>query len=110
MCCRSRCREQQWILYRLLSLPFGKKTNIPDGYVFGIFEHVLPEYPVSTELTAVLVSSNGVTDTLFTVRHDGGNIAFPYRAEEGSIMVLYRFDTEVARQFIMSEQHNVQEE
>ncbi|MFP4567143.1 MAG: PASTA domain-containing protein, partial [Spirochaetaceae bacterium] len=69
--------------------------DVPEAMVFGIFERVLPEYPVSVDVTLEAIDPDGERETLFSMKHPGGEIAVPYMAEENSRIVLSRFDTEV---------------
>lgn len=71
--------------------------NVPSGYQFGILDRRLPDYAVTVELTAVAVGPEGETTSLFAMDHPGGRVAFPYELEYGSMIILYRFDTEVIR-------------
>lgn len=69
--------------------------DISEGMVFGVFERVLPNYPVSVEITLEAIDPDGNRRTLFSMKHPGGDIAVPYLVEENSRLVLSRFDTEV---------------
>ncbi|TVR69394.1 MAG: PASTA domain-containing protein [Spirochaetaceae bacterium] len=79
--------------------------DVPSGYEFGIFDRRLPDYAVTVELTAVAVGPEGETTTLFAMDHPGGRLAFPYELQYGSVIILYRFDTEVIRFPIMEPVH-----
>ncbi len=80
-----------------VSLTLRDEARTPQGMRFGVFDRTLPTYAVSVELSAVAVDPDGETRTLFTMNHPGGRIAFPYELEIGSVIILYRFDTEVLR-------------
>ncbi len=80
-----------------VQLVVREELNPPGGYRFGIFDRTLPTYSVSVELSAVAVNPDGETSTLFSMNHPGGRVAFPYELETGSMIILYRFDTEVIR-------------
>jgi beta-lactam-binding protein with PASTA domain len=69
--------------------------DVPEAMVFGVFERVLPNYPVSVEITLEAINPDGERRTLFSMRHPGGEIAVPYMVEENSRIVLSRFETEV---------------
>lgn len=74
-----------------------------DELQFGIFDRTLPEYAVVVDLSAVVVSPDGESQTLFSMVHPGGRVAFPYVLPVGSTIILYRFDTEVIRYIVRSE-------
>lgn len=71
--------------------------DIPEGYIFGMFDRTLPEYAVAVELSAVALGPEGEPSTLFSMSHPGGKVVFPYLLEQGSTIILYRYDTEVVR-------------
>lgn len=78
-------------------LAIRNEPNPERGMRFNVFDRTLPTYAVSVELSAVAVDPEGETRTLFAMNHPGGRIAFPYELEIGSVIILYRFDTEVLR-------------
>ena len=78
-----------------LSLTIAPPREVPEGYVFGLFQRALPNYPVAVELTLEAVDPDGEREVVFSMRHPGGALAVPYLMEEDSILVLSRFNTEV---------------
>lgn len=78
--------------------------DTPEEEQFGIFDRTLPEYAVAVELTAVVIGPEGESNTLFTMEHPGGRLAFPYQLPIGSTIVIYRYDTEVIRYVIRDEE------
>jgi beta-lactam-binding protein with PASTA domain len=80
--------------------------SIPDRELFGLFSRTLPDYPVAVELTLEVVSPEGERRTIFSMEHPGGEIAVPYRAEQGSRLILSRFDTEVITEAVGSYQQS----
>jgi beta-lactam-binding protein with PASTA domain len=77
---------------RLTMMP---PDEVPEAMVFGLFERVLPDYPVAVDVTLEAIDPDGERETLFSMKHPGGEIAVPYMVEENSRIVLSRFDTEV---------------
>ena len=69
--------------------------EVPEAMVFGVFERVLPNYPVAVDVTLEAIDPDGDRRTLFSMKHPGGEIAVPYMVEENSRIVLSRFETEV---------------
>lgn len=69
--------------------------NLAEDRVFGLFSRTLPDYPVAVELTLEVVNPEGERRSLFSMEHPGGEIAVPYEADQGSRLILSRFDTEV---------------
>ncbi len=72
-----------------------EEDDVPEDMVFGIFERVLPEYPVAVELTLDVVNPDGQRLRLLQMQHPGGIVSVPYMIEENSRLVLSRFGTEV---------------
>ena len=77
--------------------------DVPEGYRFGLFDRTLPEYAVAVDLSAVALGPEGEPTTLFQLAHPGGRIVFPYELAYGSQIVLYRYDTEVIRYIVGSD-------
>ncbi|MFW5728545.1 MAG: PASTA domain-containing protein, partial [Spirochaetota bacterium] len=71
--------------------------EVGDDRVFGIFERVLPDYPVAVDMTLEAVAPDGTRRTIFSMRHPGGELAVPFVEEIGTTLVLSRFDREVIR-------------
>lgn len=86
-----------------VQLVIREETSAAPGFRFGIFDRTLPNYAVSVELSAVAVSPDGETTTIFAMNHPGGRVAFPYELELGSMIILYRFDTEVVRYAVVEQ-------
>ncbi|TVQ37903.1 MAG: PASTA domain-containing protein [Spirochaetaceae bacterium] len=78
-----------------VSLTIVPIRNVPDGYVFGVFQRALPSYPVAVELTLEAVDPDGEREVVFSMRHPGGALSVPYLMEQDSTLVLWRFNTEV---------------
>lgn len=71
--------------------------EVGEDRVFGIFERVLPDYPIPVEMTLEAAAPDGTRRTIFSMRHPGGELAVPFVEEIGTTLVLSRFDTEVIR-------------
>lgn len=80
-----------------VTIVIREERDVPFDRDFGIFDRRLPDYAVTVELAAVAVGPEGEATTLFTMEHPGGRVAFPYELQYGSVIILYRFDTEVIR-------------
>jgi beta-lactam-binding protein with PASTA domain len=74
--------------------------DLGEDRVFGIFERVLPDYPVAVDMTLEAVAPDGTRRTIFSMRHPGGELAVPYVEEIGTTLVLSRFDSEVIRYLV----------
>jgi len=72
-----------------------EEEDVPEGMVFGLFERVLPEYPVAVELTLDVVNPDGQRRRVLQMQHPGGAVSIPYLIEQNSRLVLSRFGTEV---------------
>jgi len=81
----------------VVQLTMTRPERIPRGQVFGVFEYVLPKYPIMVDITLDSISEEGNT-TILAMKHPGGPISIPYIVEEDSELVLYIFDQEEIRQ------------
>jgi beta-lactam-binding protein with PASTA domain len=72
-------------------------TDVGEDRVFGVFERVLPDYPIAVEMTLEAVAPDDTRRTIFSMRHPGGELAVPFVEEIGTTLVLSRFDSEVIR-------------
>jgi len=80
-----------------LLLTMIELTEIPKDSRFGLFDYTLPLYPVAVDLKVEAVSPGGEHKVLFSMKHPGGRIAFPYLQPENTTLVLSVFDREVIR-------------
>ncbi|UCF97143.1 MAG: PASTA domain-containing protein [Spirochaetaceae bacterium] len=81
----------------VMQLTMTRPTRIPRGQVFGVFNYVLPDYPIMVDITLDSISEEG-NSTILAMKHPGGPISIPYIVEEDSELVLYIFDQEEIRQ------------
>ena len=80
-----------------LSLTMTRPVRLKSGQVFGVFEYVLPDYPIMVDISLDAISASGNT-TLLSMKHPGGPISIPYVVDEKTELVLYIFDKEEIRQ------------
>ena len=80
----------------VMQLTMTRPERVPRGKVFGVFEYVLPDYPIMVDISLDSISAEGNT-TLLTMKHPGGPISIPYIVDEKSELVLYIFDQEEIR-------------
>jgi beta-lactam-binding protein with PASTA domain len=81
----------------VIQLTMTRPERVPRGQVFGVFEYVLPDYPIMVDITLDSISEEG-NATLLAMKHPGGPISIPYIVDENSELVLYIFDQEEIRQ------------
>jgi beta-lactam-binding protein with PASTA domain len=81
----------------VIQLTMTRPERVPRGRVFGVFEYVLPDYPIMVDITLDSISEEGNT-TILAMKHPGGPISIPYIADEDSELILYIFDQEEIRQ------------
>ena len=81
----------------VIQLTMTRPQRVPRGQVFGVFEYVLPAYPIMVDITLDSISEEGNT-TILAMKHPGGPISIPYIVAEDSELVLYIFDQEEIRQ------------
>jgi beta-lactam-binding protein with PASTA domain len=65
--------------------------------VFGLFQFTLPPQAIAVDIRLVIIADSLPKDIL-TMKHPGGPLAVPYIVPDGSDLVLYVLDQEVARQ------------
>jgi beta-lactam-binding protein with PASTA domain len=81
----------------VLQMSMSRPRRLPGGRVFGVFEYVLPDYPIMVDISLDAITPADKT-TLLSMKHPGGPISIPYVVEENSELVLYIFDSEEIRQ------------
>jgi beta-lactam-binding protein with PASTA domain len=81
----------------VIQLTMTRPERVPRGKVFGVFEYVLPDYPIMVDITLDSISEEGNT-TILAMKHPGGPISIPYIVDEDSELILYIFDQEEIRQ------------
>jgi len=81
----------------VVQLTMTRPARLPRGKVFGVFEYVLPDYPIMVDISLDAVGAGGPT-TLVAMKHPGGPISIPYVVDEKSELVLHIFDKEEIRQ------------
>ncbi len=81
----------------VLQLEMTRPDRVPRGQVFGMFEYVLPEYPIMVDVSLDAVSKTAST-TLLSMKSPGGPISIPYIVDQDAELVLYIFDKEEIRQ------------
>jgi beta-lactam-binding protein with PASTA domain len=81
----------------VLQMSMSRPRRLEDGKVFGVFEYVLPDYPIMVDISLDSITP-GEKTTLVAMKHPGGPISIPYVVEENSELVLYIFDSEEIRQ------------
>lgn len=59
-----------------------------NGKVYGLFTANLPNYPYAVDMTLENVGSDGITETVVSMKHNGGKVTIPYDAERGNELVL----------------------
>ena len=84
--------------------------ELGEEQVFGVFQRVLPDYPIPVEMTLEAVGPDGGRRTIFSMRHPGGELAVPYVEQVGTTLVLSRFDTEVIRFLVRPPEQSEPEE
>ena len=80
----------------VIQLVMNHPGRLEPGQVFGIFEYVLPEYPIMVDVSLDAITPDEST-TLLSMKHPGGPIAIPYVVTEKSELVLNIFGKEEIR-------------
>ncbi len=63
-------------------------VTAPKGFIYGIFQEELPEYPYPFKITIDVISPTGERREYISVRHPGGPLSVPYLLPEGSMLSL----------------------
>jgi beta-lactam-binding protein with PASTA domain len=81
----------------VIQLTMTRPERLQSGQVFGVFQYVLPDFPIMVDISLDAISASGST-TLLSMKHPGGPISIPYVVDEKTELVLYIFDKEEIRQ------------
>lgn len=77
--------------------------NVPEGYLFGMIERGLPEYPVAVPVRIEAIFPDSTREEVVTLRHAGGLLSIPYEVPEDSTLVVYINNEEIFRQRVRRE-------
>lgn len=91
-------------------LDMTEPDDLEEEEVFDVFERVLPNYPVSMEISFEVQDPDGERDRVFSMVHPGGEIGVPYIAVPNSILVLSRNGQEVIREVVRAPRPEPDEE
>jgi beta-lactam-binding protein with PASTA domain len=80
-----------------LTMTAPTATSVGKDNVFGLFQFTLPPQAIAVNIRLVIVSDS-LPKEIFSMKHPGGPLGVPYIVPEGSELVLYVLDQEVARQ------------
>jgi beta-lactam-binding protein with PASTA domain len=79
----------------IMQFVIAKPEKTPEGYVFGILERTLPDYPVPVTLKVDAITPDGERKQLFSMKHSGGLITIPYLEEENTLLKVSVSDKEI---------------
>ena len=80
-----------------LTMTAPTAASIGKDNVFGLFQFTIPPQAIAVAIRLDVISDSEPR-TLLTMKHPGGPFAVPFIVPEGSDVVLYVLDQEVARQ------------
>jgi len=86
-----------------IELTMTEATEPDKNSRFGLFDYTLPLYPVVVDLKVEVVSPGGERKVLFSMKHPGGRIAFPYLQPVNTTLVLSVFDREIIRHQVQAQ-------
>jgi beta-lactam-binding protein with PASTA domain len=81
---------------QVAQLTMTAPADVGKDNVFGLFKFSLPDQPIAVNIRLVIVSDSEPKEIL-SMKHPGGPLAVPYIVPEGSELVLYVLDQEMAR-------------
>ena len=58
------------------------------GKVYGLFTANLPSYPYPVDMALESTGSDGISETIVSLKHTGGKVTIPYLTEKGNELVL----------------------
>ncbi len=82
----------------VVQLEMTRPLKMKRGMVFGVFKHILPDYPIMVNIKLEAVMPDGSQETILSMKHPGGPISVPYVVPENTELILYLFDKEEIRQ------------
>lgn len=82
---------------QVVQLTMTAPADVGKDSVFGLFKYSLTDQPIAVNIRLMIVSDSEPKQIL-SMKHPGGPLAVPYIVPEGSELVLYVLDQEVARQ------------
>lgn len=80
-----------------------KPDKLPPTNAFGIFELVVPSYPVSVPMTYERITPEGAREIIFNTRTFGGALTIPYLEKVGTKLVVSIKDEEVESMVVRPE-------
>jgi len=81
----------------LINLVMTAPSYVPQGYVFGMLQKTLPDYPVAIDLTIEAVSPDGEHTPILSMKTTGGLLTVPYLVKDDSVIIVSSFDKELFR-------------
>ncbi len=72
----------------LMAFTIVDPVDIEEGWVFGVLQRTLPDYPVPIDLFIRIERPDGEVVDLASMKHPGGLISIPYLEPEGSQIIV----------------------
>ncbi len=82
--------------YTQIEIEIGKPAEIEEGKVFGIFQIDMNILEVAVTLNVEKVNVDGSSKLIYSMKHPGGLISFPYVEMPGTVFKVYKNDTEIS--------------
>ena len=82
---------------QVAQLTMAGPGDVGKDNVFGLFKYTLDDQPIAVDIRLDVVSDSQPR-TILSMKHPGGPLAVPYVVPDGSDLVLYVLDKEVARE------------
>ncbi len=82
---------------QVAQLTMAGPGDVGKDNVFGLFKFTLEDQPIAVDIRLV-IESDAQPKEILSMKHPGGPIAVPYVVPDGSELVLYVLDKEVARE------------
>jgi eukaryotic-like serine/threonine-protein kinase len=93
--------ETEIDLNNIVSVTINKPDPEEEDVVFGIFDYVLPDYPVAIDIQFQVIPPDGEQKVIFGMKHPGGRIAVPYEEKVNSTLTLVISGQEEIKEFVL---------
>ncbi|MFP4382941.1 MAG: PASTA domain-containing protein [Spirochaetia bacterium] len=88
-------------LNTVATLTINRPEPEEEDTVFGMFEYVLPDYPVALEIQFQVLPPEGDKKVIFGMKHPGGKIGIPYEEQVNSTLSLIIAEQEAIKEYVL---------
>lgn len=92
--------QSELAMGEFVTLTMTQPAVVNEGFVFGLYDRALPEYPVSFVLTLESQAPTGEREVLVSMLHPGVRFTVPYVVRENWSLILTRSGQEILRSVV----------